>query len=169
MDYDQVYGTALNRFCIQASVDYPLTVYGTGQQTRAYINLRDAIRCIELAISSPPKEGEFRVFNQMTEQFSLLELSEMVIKQAQEVGLKARAIHVSNPRLEAEKHYYNAAHTRLIDLGLEPHLLSGSVLQSLIQLAITQRDHINRELIIPTVNWRTTKNEVVPTSDTLSE
>jgi UDP-sulfoquinovose synthase len=169
MDYDQVYGTALNRFCIQASVDYPLTVYGQGQQTRGYINLRDAIRCIELAIASPAQEGEYRVFNQMTEQFSLIELAEMVVKQAQEVGLHARMVHVANPRVEAEEHYYNAAHTRLIDLGLEPHLLSGSVLQSLINLAITQREHIDPELIIPTVNWRTTKNEVVHTNDAMSE
>lgn len=168
MDYDQIYGTALNRFCIQASVDYPLTIYGQGQQTRGYINLRDAIRCIELAIASPAQEGEYRVFNQMTEQFSLIALAEMIIKQAQESGLQARIMHVSNPRVEAEEHYYNATHTRLADLGLEPHLLSGPVLHSLIQLAIMQREHIDRELIIPTVNWRTTQNEVIPSNDAFS-
>jgi UDP-sulfoquinovose synthase len=164
MDYDQVYGTALNRFCIQASVGYPLTVYGEGQQTRGYINLRDAIRCIELAITSPPKKGEYRVFNQITEQFALLELAEMVIKQAQEAGLETHIIHVPNPRVEAEQHYYNVTHTRLIDLGLEPHLLDSSVLQSLIQLAITRREHVDQRLIIPTVDWRATKNEVTFTS-----
>lgn len=169
MDYDHIYGTALNRFCIQAAIDYPLTVYGQGQQTRGYINLRDTIRCIELAITSPPQEGEYRVFNQITEQFSLLELADMVIKQAQEAGLNARIAHFSNPRVEAEQHYYNARHTKLIDLGLEPHLLSDLVLQSLIQLAIVQREHIDRRLIIPTVDWRATRNEMKTSSHTSSE
>jgi nucleoside-diphosphate-sugar epimerase len=159
-DYDQVYGTALNRFCVQAAAGYPLTVYGQGQQTRGYINLKDTIRCIELAIASPPREGEYRVFNQMTEQFSLLELAKMVEKQSQLVGLEAQIKHFPNPRVEAEQHYYNATHTRLIELGLDPLLLSGSVLDSLIYLALRYRDSIDKSFILPTVNWRTTKNEV---------
>src|SRR5207248_10935196 len=125
-----------------------------------YINLRDTIRCIELAITSQPDEGEYRVFNQFTEQFSLVELAEMVVRQSQRFGLEAQVKHLPNPRVEAEQHYYNAAHTRLIELGLEPHLLDGSVLESLIRLAIRHREQIDRKLIIPTVNWRTTKNEV---------
>ena len=164
-DYDQVYGTALNRFCAQAAVGYPLTVYGKGQQTRGYINLRDTIRCIELTMTSPPKEGEYRVFNQFTEQFSLIELAEMVVRQSKRFGLETRVNHLPNPRVEAEQHYYNATHTRLIELGLEPHLLNGSVLESLIALAIKHREQIDRKLIIPTVNWRTTKNEVSHADD----
>jgi UDP-sulfoquinovose synthase len=163
-DYDQIYGTALNRFCVQAAVAYPLTVYGKGQQTRGYINLRDTIRCIELAITSQPDEGEYRVFNQFTEQFSLVELVEMVVKQSQRFGLEAQVKHLPNPRVEAEQHYYNAAHTRLIELGLEPHLLNETVVESLIGLAIKHREHIDRNLILPTVNWRMAKNEVSPTS-----
>jgi nucleoside-diphosphate-sugar epimerase len=159
-DYDQVYGTALNRFCAQAAVGYPLTVYGKGQQTRGYINLRDTIRCIELTMASPPKEGEYRVFNQFTEQFSLVELAALVVQQGKRFGLEAQVKHLPNPRVEAEQHYYNAAHTRLIELGLEPHLLDGSVLESLMRLAIKHREQIDRKLIVPTVNWRTTKNEV---------
>ena len=159
-DYDQIYGTALNRFCVQAAVGYPLSVYGKGMQTRGYINLRDTIRCIELAISSPPKEGEYRVFNQITEQFSLLELAEMVVEQSNRFGLEAQVKRLPNPRVEAEQHYYNATHTRLIELGLEPHLLNGAVLESLINLAIEHREHIDRNLILPTVNWRMTKNEL---------
>jgi UDP-sulfoquinovose synthase len=93
----------------------------------------------------------------------------MVVKQAQEVGLNARIVHFSNPRVEAEQHYYNATHTRLVDLGLEPHLLSGSVLQSLIDLAIAHREHIDHKLIVPTVDWRATKNEVKLTNDANSE
>jgi UDP-sulfoquinovose synthase len=159
-DYDQIYGTALNRFCAQAAVVYPLTVYGKGQQIRGYINLRDTIRCIELAIASPLREGEYRVFNQITEQFSLVELAEMVVKQSRHFGLEAQIKHLPNPRVEAEQHYYNATHTRLIELGLEPHLLNESVLESLIELALRQRERIDRNLIMPTVNWRVTRNEV---------
>jgi nucleoside-diphosphate-sugar epimerase len=159
-DYDQIYGTALNRFCVQASVGYPLTVYGKGGQTRGYINLKDTIRCIELAITSPAKAGEYRVFNQITEQFSLLELAEMVVNYSKVLGLEAQITHLPNPRVEAEQHYYNATHTRLIELGLEPHLLNESVLKALIGLAIKHRELIDRNLILPTVNWRMTKNEV---------
>jgi len=162
-DYDQVYGTALNRFCVQAAVNYPLTVYGKGQQTRGYINLLDTIRCIELAIISPPREGEYRVFNQFTEQFSLLELAEMVVGHSQRFGFEAEIRHLPNPRVEAEEHYYNAAHTGLIELGLRPNLLNGSVLESLIGLVVKYRERIDKGLIMPTVNWRTTKNEVVQT------
>ncbi|HET9919138.1 MAG TPA: NAD-dependent epimerase/dehydratase family protein [Ktedonobacteraceae bacterium] len=162
-DYDQIYGTALNRFCVQAAVGFPLTVYGSGTQTRGYLNLRDTIRCIELAIMSPPAQGEYRVFNQITEQFSLMELAEMVVEQSKASGLKTEIQHLPNPRVEAEHHYYNAAHTRLLDLGLEPHLLAETVLDSLIQLAITYSDQIDWNLIRPTVNWRNATNEVPAT------
>ncbi|HKV58811.1 MAG TPA: NAD-dependent epimerase/dehydratase family protein [Ktedonobacteraceae bacterium] len=157
-DYDQIYGTALNRFCVQAAIGYPLSVYGEGQQTRGYINLRDTIRCIELAINTPPVEGEYRVFNQFTEQFSLTTLAEMAVDQSKHFGLEAQIRYHANPRVEAEQHYYHASHTRLIELGLEPHLLNGSVLDSLIELAIRHRAHTDKNLILPTVNWRVTKN-----------
>lgn len=159
-DYDQVYGTALNRFCVQAASGHPLSVYGEGQQTRGYINLRDTIRCIELAISAPPAEGEYRVFNQFTEQFSLVQLAEMVLAQSKRFGLEARIDYLPNPRVEAEQHYYNAAHTRLIELGLEPHLLDDTTIASLIELAMRHRTSIDKTLILPTVNWRVTKNEL---------
>lgn len=162
-DYDQIYGTALNRFCVQSASNYPLTVYGTGQQIRGYINVRDTIRCIELAIASPPREGEYRVFNQITEQFSLVELAEMVAVQSARCGLEAEIKYVPNPRVEAEQHYYNAAHTRLIELGLEPHLLNGAVLASLIELAVRYRGRIDKKLIMPTVSWRSTQNTIIPT------
>ncbi|MBV9691771.1 MAG: hypothetical protein JO202_18895 [Ktedonobacteraceae bacterium] len=163
-DYDQIYGTALNRFCVQAAIGYPLSVYGKGQQTRGYINLLDTIRCIELAIASPARAGEYRVFNQITEQFSLVELAEMVVRHSRHFGLAAQVEHLANPRIEAEQHYYNATHTRLIELGLEPHLLNGAVLEALIALAIKHREHIDRDLIMPTVNWNRTRNEI-PSSD----
>ena len=159
-DYDQIYGTALNRFCIQAAIGYPLSVYGSGQQTRGYINIRDTMRCIELAIASPPQAGEYRVFNQITEQFSLLELAEMVVRQSNRFGLEAQLEYLPNPRLESEQHYYNATHTRLVELGLRPHLLNDDVLESLIRCAIDCRERVDRNLIMPTINWRKTENEV---------
>ncbi|MBV8694843.1 MAG: NAD-dependent epimerase/dehydratase family protein [Chloroflexi bacterium] len=159
-DYDQIYGTALNRFCVQAAIGYPLSVYGKGYQTRGYINLLDTIRCIELAIASPARAGEYRVFNQITEQFSLVELAEMVVRHSKHFGVEAQVEHLANPRIEAEQHYYNATHTRLIELGLEPHLLNGAVLEGLIALAIKYREHIDRDLIMPTVNWNRTRNEI---------
>lgn len=162
-DYDQVYGTALNRFCVQAAVDYPLTVYGGGQQTRGYINIKDTIRCIELAIATPPKKGEYRVFNQITEQFSLLELATMVAQQATHYGLTTQIRHMANPRVEAEQHYFQVTHTKLLELGLVPHLLDSSILHGLIELAIKQHERIDKRLIMPTVDWRATKNEVSPT------
>lgn len=161
-DYDQIYGTALNRFCVQAAAEYPLTVYGQGQQIRGYLNVRDTLRCIELAINSTPTAGEYRVFNQMTEQFSLVELANMVKERGEQFGLHVRIKHFANPRVEAEQHYYNATHTHLLDLGLEPHLLNGAVLDALIQLAVKQRERIDKSLILPTVNWRATKNELIP-------
>ena len=162
-DYDQIYGTALNRFCVQAAAGYPLTVYGKGGQTRGYINLKDTIRCIELAALTPPRAGEYRVFNQITEQFSLLELAEMVLNHSRTLGLQARMVMLPNPRVEQEQHYYKATHTRLIELGLEPHLLSETVLESLIKLAIRYKDRIDPLLIAPTVNWRNTTNQVIAT------
>src|SRR6266516_65733 len=140
---------------LQWRIPSPVTLNG--------INLSDTIRCIELDISTPPGEGEYRVFNQITEQFSLIELAEAVVRESKHFGLEAQIKHLPNPRVEAEQHYYNATHIRLIELGLEPHLLNGSVLESLIGLAIKHREQIDRSLIIPTVNWRTTKNEVSQT------
>lgn len=159
-DYDQIYGTALNRFCVQSAVQYPLTIYGKGQQIRGYINLRDTIRCIELSIASPPEAGEYRVFNQFTEQFSLVELAETIVELSKRFGLEAQVKHLPNPRVEAEQHYYNAAHIKLIQLGLDPHLLNESVLESLLELTIKCREKIDKSLIMPTINWRTMKNEV---------
>jgi len=159
-DYDQLYGTALNRFCSQAAVGYPLTVHGKGGQTRGYLNIRDTMRCVELAILNPPKKGEYRVFNQFTERFSVLELANIVVERGKEFGLEIQIEHIENPRVEAEEHYYNATHTRLLDLGLEPHFLSDEVLQSLIKVAINYNDRVDKRLIAPTVDWRRTLNIV---------
>jgi UDP-sulfoquinovose synthase len=159
-DYDQVYGTALNRFCVQAAVGHPLTVYGGGGQTRGHINIKDTVRCIELAINNPAKAGEFRVFNQITEWFSVNGLAELVTRVGNEMGLNVTTAPIENPRVELEQHYYNVKHTKLLDLGLQPHLLNDDVLRHLIQVAVDNRDRINPNQILPTVSWRKTANIV---------
>jgi UDP-sulfoquinovose synthase len=158
-DYDEVFGTVLNRFCAQAALGYPLTVYGKGGQTRGFLDIRDTVRCIEIACVNPAKPGEFRVFNQFTEQFNVLELAQMVQESGKELGLKVKIDHLPDPRVEAESHYYNAKHSSLIKLGLEPHLLSNTLLDSLINVAIRYRDRIDASQFLPTVNWRNARND----------
>ncbi len=158
-DYDEVFGTVLNRFCAQAALGYPLTVYGKGGQTRGFLDIRDTVRCIEIACLNPAKPGEFRVFNQFTEQFNILELAQMVQESGKELGLKVQIDHLPDPRVEAESHYYNAKHSSLLKLGLQPHLLSNSLLDSLIHVAVRYRDRIDASQFLPTVNWRNARNE----------
>lgn len=152
-DYDEVFGTALNRFCVEAAVGHPLTVYGKGGQTRGFIDIRDTVRCIELAALNPAEPGEFRVFNQFTEEFSVLQLAERVQSVAATLGLEAPIERIENPRVEQESHYYRAAHTKLVELGLEPHLLSDETIRELIELAIERRDRVVLKKIKPTVRW----------------
>jgi UDP-sulfoquinovose synthase len=154
-DYDEVFGTVLNRFCVEAAIGHPLTVYGKGGQTRGFLDIRDTVRCVELAILNPPKHGEFRVFNQFTEEFSVAQLAERVVDAAGKLGIEASIEHVPNPRVELEEHYYNAKHTKLLDLGLEPHYLSDGLVDSLLNIALEYRDRVDSELILPRVSWRT--------------
>jgi UDP-sulfoquinovose synthase len=153
-DYEEVFGTVLNRFCIQAAIGHPLTVYGKGGQTRGFLDIRDTVRCIELAVENPAERGEFRVFNQFTEEFSVGQLAEMVADAAGKVGLEATIENVPNPRVEKEEHYYHAKHTKLMDLGLEPHYLGESLLDSLLNIAIEYRDRVDIDHIMPRVDWR---------------
>jgi UDP-sulfoquinovose synthase len=158
-DYDEIFGTVLNRFCAQAAVGHPLTVYGKGGQTRGFLDIRDTVRCIEIACLHPAAPGEFRVFNQFTEQFSVLDLANAVQSAAKELGLKVEIDHLPDPRVEAEAHYYNAKHSKLIDLGLQPHLLSSSLLDSLMNIAIRYKDCVDLSVMMPQVNWRNATNE----------
>jgi UDP-sulfoquinovose synthase len=161
-DYDEVFGTVLNRFCAQAAIGHPLTVYGKGGQTRGFLDIRDTVRCVEIACQNPAARGECRVFNQMTEQFSVLELAQMVQAASRKLGLQVEIDYLPDPRVEAEEHYYNARHSKLIDLGLRPHFLSDSLLDSLMNTALKYRDRIDASLIPPRVNWRSPNNERRP-------
>jgi UDP-sulfoquinovose synthase len=158
-DYDDVFGTVLNRFCVQAAAGHPLTVYGKGGQTRGFLDIRDTVRCIEIACLNPANPGECRVFNQFTEQFSVLDLAEMVQAAARKLGMRVTIDHLPEPRVESQGHYYNAKHSKLIDLGLQPHLLSDSLLDSLMNIAIRYQDRIDTSLFMPQVQWRSGRNE----------
>jgi UDP-sulfoquinovose synthase len=153
-DYDDVWGTVLNRFCSQAAIGYPLTVYGQGGQTRGFLDIRDTVRCIELACENAPERGEYRVFNQFTEQFSVLELAERVKAARAHHGLETTINHIPNPRTELEAHYYNAKHQRLVDLGLVAHRLEDSLIDRVIGLVERHKKRIRPELFQPRVDWR---------------
>jgi UDP-sulfoquinovose synthase len=157
-DYDDVFGTVLNRFCAQAAIGVPLTVYGKGGQTRGFLDIRDTVRCIEIVCLNPAERGEFRVFNQFTEQFSVLELAKLIKEVSRGLDLNVQIDHLPDPRVEAEAHYYNARHSKLADLGLEPHLLSETLVNSLINVAIRYRDRIDPAMFAPQVNWRVGRN-----------
>jgi UDP-sulfoquinovose synthase len=154
LDYDGVFGTALNRFCIQAAIGHPLTVYGTGGQTRGFLDIRDTVRCIELAINNPAQAGEFRVFNQFTELFSIGDLASKVQDAGRSLGLKVEIDHLANPRVEKEEHYFNAKNTNLLDLGLQPHFLSDSLLDSLLNFAVKYKQRVDNNQILPKVKWK---------------
>jgi UDP-sulfoquinovose synthase len=152
--YDEVFGTALNRFCVQAIIGQPLTVYGEGGQTRGFLNIRDTLRCVELSILNPPAAGEYRVFNQFTESFSVLQLAQLVQSHGAELGLQVKLQHLENPRVEKEHHYYHAKHSKLIELGLVPHLLSGQVLSRMLARVREHAARVKRDTILPHVGWK---------------
>jgi UDP-sulfoquinovose synthase len=153
-DYDEVFGTALNRFCLQAVIGHPLTAYGKGGQTRGYLNIVDTLECVELATINPPDAGEYRVFNQFTEQFSIVELAQKVREAGAHCGLDVRIEHLENPRVELENHYYNPTHTKLLDLGLRPHLLSETLIESMFAAIERYKDRVILDHILPSTHWR---------------
>ena len=157
LDYDGVFGTALNRFCIQAAIGHPLTVYGSGGQTRAFLDIRDTVRCMEIAIANPAEPGKFRVFNQFTEMFSVLNLAKMVKTAGKTMGLDVQINHLDNPRVELEQHYFNAKNTNLLELGLKPHYLSDSLLDSLLNFAVKYQERVDKNQILPKVSWHRQK------------
>ena len=158
--YDDVFGTAINRFCVQAAAGIPLTVYGKGGQSRGFLNIRDTVRCVELAIVNPAKPGEYRVFNQFTETFTVLQLAELVAGQARKLGLGAEIDHIANPRIEMEQHYFNPMHTKLLDLGLKPHFLSDELVGSMLETILKYKHRIKNEIVLPKVKWNSTDQEM---------
>ncbi|MFI6704856.1 NAD-dependent epimerase/dehydratase family protein [Nonomuraea sp. NPDC050478] len=150
-DYDAVFGTVLNRFVVQAVLGHPLTVYGKGGQTRGIIDIRDTVRCIQLACETPADRGEFRVFNQMTESMSVADIAETVARSfPDEVTIN----NLDNPRVEKEEHYYKVVHSGLVELGLEPHLLSDTLITSLFDVTKRYAERVDLDAMQPRVDWR---------------
>jgi UDP-sulfoquinovose synthase len=153
-DYDETFGTVLNRFCVQAVIGHPLTVYGKGGQTRGFLNIRDTLQCVELAVANPADRGEFRVYNQFTEQFTVAELAELVRETGEKVGHRVDVQNFPNPRIEMEEHYYNATNTKLLDLGLEPHPLGEELVQSMLRTIERYKDRVIDRAIAPQTQWK---------------
>ncbi len=157
-DYDELFGTVLNRFCLQAVIGHPLTVYGAGHQTRGFLNIRDTLACVELAALNPAERGEFRVFNQFTEQFSVLQLAELVKEAGEHLGYSVEIQHYENPRVEKEEHYYNAIHTKLFDLGLQPTLLGEELVESMLHAIERYKANAIESAIDPRTRWTPAKS-----------
>lgn len=152
-NYDGIFGTVLNRFVAQAAAGFPLTVFGGGGQVRGYLNIKDTLACVELSLRNPPDKGSYRVFNQFVETFTVKELAEKVRDAGENLGLKVEIKSIPNPRREAEEHYYNPAHTGLMELGLEPHYLTGEFLAGMLEFVLKYKDRIDEKVILPGVSW----------------
>jgi len=153
--YDDIFGTVVNRFLVQAVAGIPLTVYGGGGQTRGYLNLKDTLQCIDLAAQNPAERGELKIYNQFTEQFAVNELATRVKAAGKNHGLDVAVKSIPNPRKEAEDHYYNAKHTGLMDLGLKPNLMTEDVLTDMLDRIMKHKDAISEERVMPRVKWNT--------------
>ena len=153
-DYDELFGTALNRFCVQSVIGHPITVYGSGNQKRAFLNIRDTLQCVELATRNPADHGEMRVFNQFTEAFSVMELATEVCAAANALGYNARVENCENPRVELEEHYYNPQHNGLVNLGLKPRLLSEELIETMLHTVERFKDRVSLRAIPPATQWR---------------
>jgi UDP-sulfoquinovose synthase len=153
-NYDEVFGTVLNRFVVQAVADYPLTVYGKGTQIRGYLNLKDTMQCVYLSALNPASKGELRIFNQVTETFSVNQLAGKVESVGKMLGYNVKLNHMENPRVESEEHYYNPAYSGLQGLGLKPHYLTDEVLQKMFGIVEKHKAHININAIFRGIKWK---------------
>lgn len=153
-DYDEYFGTAINRFCVQAIIGHPLTVYGKGNQTRGFLPLKDSLQCLTIVLEQPPALGEYRTLNQFENIYSINSLADTVCKGATELGLTPSIKHIPNPRLEAEDHYYNPDHQKLFDMGYVPTTNIQGEINDLIRQLLPYRDRVIKEAIMPKTQWR---------------
>lgn len=154
-DFDQCFGTVLNRYCAEAVINHPLSLYGAGQQKRGFLPLRDSMQCLTIALNNPPKEGEYRVFNQFEEVYSVTELAQKVMKVGDEFGLNVNISSLENPRKELEEHYYNPDHRKLLDLGYEPTHDVEQEIRIILKDLLKYRSRIEekRGALIPDIRW----------------
>lgn len=152
-NYDEIFGTIVNRFIVQAIADYPLTVYGKGGQIRGYLNIKDTLQCVHVAEKNPAQKGELRIYNQIMETFSVNELAEMTKRVGRELGYDVKIKNIENPRKEAEEHYYNPTYQGLIDLGVKPHYLTDEVMKKMFDVVGAYKNNIRSEVIFRGVKW----------------
>lgn len=149
-DYDGDYGTVLNRFLMQAAVGFPLTIHGTGGQTRAFIHIQDTVRCVELAISNPPKRGDrVMILNQMTETHRVRDLAKMVAEMT-----RAEISFLENPRFEADENDLHVENKCFLDLGLKPTKLDKGLMEEVTNVATRYKDRCYMNKIVCTSKWR---------------
>jgi len=155
LDFDQSFGTAINRFCCQAVIEEPMTPFGKGHQRRGFLPLRDSMQCLTLAIENPPEAGEYRVFNQFEEAYDITELARKVQRVARGLGIEARIRNLENPRLELEEHYFKPDHQHLLDLGYEPTHDMEAELRIMLTDLQRYRERIEafKEVLIPDIRW----------------
>jgi len=151
--YDDIFGTVVNRFLVQAVAGIPLTVYGKGGQERGYLNVNETIQCIELSMANPAEPGELRINNQFVETFTVNELADKVQRVGNSMGLDVQVKSIENPRKEAEDHYYNPVHSNLMEMGLKPHYMTDEVLHDLLERVIQYKGNIDLNRIMPRVKW----------------
>ena len=160
-DFDECFGTVINRYCAEAVIGHSLSPFGTGKHSRGFLPLRDSTQCLTIAINNPPKEGEYRIFNQFEEIYSIIELAEKVKKVGDEFDLNVEIMNLENPRIEMEEHYYNPDHRHLLHLGYKPTHDVEQEMRIMIQDLIKYKDRIEekRELLIPEVRWDGTRRK----------
>ena len=152
-NYDEIFGTVINRFIVQAVAGYPLTVYGAGGQTRGYINIKDTLQCVQRAIENPAAAGELKIYNQITETFSVNQLAEMTKRVGEDLGYDVQVQCMENPRKEAEKHYYNPTYQGLLELGVNPQNLTDEVMAEMFRIVASCSDSIRKDVIFRGVKW----------------
>jgi UDP-sulfoquinovose synthase len=152
-NYDELFGTIINRFITQAVIGYPLTVYGKGGQTRGYLNIKDTLQCVHISEQNPAKQGEMKIFNQIMETFTVNELAELTQKTGQELGYDVQIKNIKNPRVELEEHYYNPAYQGLIELGVKPNLLTKDSMKEMFLMVAKYQERINKDVIFRGVKW----------------
>ncbi|MEN8217333.1 MAG: NAD-dependent epimerase/dehydratase family protein [Pseudomonadota bacterium] len=152
-NYDEIFGTIVNRFIVQAIVDYPLTVYGKGGQIRGYLNIKDTLQCVHMSEKTPAKKSELRIFNQIVETFSANQLAEITQRTGNKLGYDVKIDHLENPRKEAEEHYYNPTYQGLIDIGVKPHYLTDEVMEGMFRVVEQYKDNIRKDVIFKGVKW----------------
>jgi len=152
-NYDEIFGTIINRFITQAIVGYPLTVYGSGGQTRGYLNIKDTLQCLEMSAASPAKQGELRIFNQIMETFSVNELAQLTKQVGDKLGFNVEIKPIENPRAEAEEHYYNPKYQGLVDLGVKPNYLTAETMESMFNIVNEFKHNIRKDVIFRGIKW----------------